>query len=280
MLSVEALEALMQRASSENVYLIDVRTEGEYAEGHIPGFQWSPGGQAVQRSDDLVGVKNGHVIFACDGRVRASVAASWYRQMGFPNVYAVDGGTTAWRDSGRSLTQGQAAEEASGYDEGLQDSLPAGYREAQQKVESVSAEGLKSRLDRAAMPVIFVGTSQEFSRGHIPGSRWVSRSWLELRVGEVAPDQAAPVAVVCDNGLNATLAGATLKTMGYRNVLVLENGMQAWQQAGYEVEEGLSGIMAPPNDVLVMGVERNWADAIHYLRWEEELGHKYEPRQA
>jgi len=99
-------------------------------------------------------------------------------------------------------------------------------------------------------------------------------------VGEAAPDQAAPVVVVCDNGLNATLAGATLKTMGYRNVVVLANGMQGWRQAGYEVEQGLSGIMTPPNDVLVMGVERNWADAIHYLRWEEELGHKYEPRQA
>jgi rhodanese-related sulfurtransferase len=280
MLSVEALEALMQQAASENVYLIDVRTEGEYAEGHIAGFQWSPGGQAVQRSDDLVAVKNGHVVFVCDGRVRASIAASWYRQMDFPNVYAVDGGTTAWRQSGRSLIQGKAAEEASGYDEGLQDSLPAGYREAQKQVECVGAEVLKARLDSTSMPVIFVGTSQEFSRGHIPGSRWVSRSWLEPRVGEVAPDRAAPVVLVCDNGLNATLAGATLKTLGYRDVWVLENGMQGWRQAGYVVEEGLSGIMTPPNDVLVMGVERNWADAIHYLRWEEELGHKYEPRQA
>jgi hypothetical protein len=105
----------------------------------------------------------------------------------------------------------------------------------------------------------------------------VSRSWLELRVTEVAPDTATPVVVTCDNGLNATLAGATLKAMGYQQVSVLENGMQAWRQAGYEVEQGLSGIMTPPNDVLMMGVERNWADAIHYLRWEEELGHKYGP---
>jgi hypothetical protein len=60
----------------------------------------------------------------------------------------------------------------------------------------------------------------------------------------------------------------------------LDNGMQAWRQAGYEVEQGLSGVMTPPNDVLAMGVERNWADAIQYLRWEEELGHKYQPRQA
>src|SRR3989442_8448707 len=95
-LTIPALRELLARAERENVYLIDVRTVQEYAQGHIPGFQWSPGGQAIQRSDDLVGVRNGHVVFACDGRVRATVTASCYRQMGFPNVYAVDGGTTAW----------------------------------------------------------------------------------------------------------------------------------------------------------------------------------------
>src|SRR5207302_11186830 len=94
-LSIVALQELMARAERENVYLIDVRPTEEYARGHIPGFQWFPGGQAVQRADDLVAVKNGHVVFACDGRVRATVAASWYRQMGFPNVYVVVGATTA-----------------------------------------------------------------------------------------------------------------------------------------------------------------------------------------
>jgi len=69
-LSTVALQELMARADRENVYLIDVRPTEEYARGHIPGFQWFPGGQAVQRADDLVAVKNGHVIFACDGRVR------------------------------------------------------------------------------------------------------------------------------------------------------------------------------------------------------------------
>ena len=29
-----------------------------------------------------------------------------------------------------------------------------------------------------------------------------------------------------------------------------------------------------------MGTDRNWADAIHYLRWEEELGKKYETQHA
>jgi rhodanese-related sulfurtransferase len=120
-----------------------------------------------------------------------------------------------------------------------------------------------------------VDTSRDFSNGHIPGSRWISRSWLELRIGDVAPDRAASVVVTCTDGLNSVLAGATLKSLGYQQVAVLDGGLRAWTQAGLAVERGLSGVMSPPNDVLVMGTDRNWADAMHYLRWEEELGHKY-----
>ncbi len=37
-LSVEDLQVTLARASRECVYLVDVRTEQEYAQGHIPGF--------------------------------------------------------------------------------------------------------------------------------------------------------------------------------------------------------------------------------------------------
>src|SRR5499426_664896 len=106
MLTVAELQKLMPRAQSETVYLVDVRTREEYLAGHIPGFGWMPGGQAVQRSDDTVAVRTGVIAFCCDGRVRASQTASWYRQMGFPNVYVVHGGTTAWKAAGKGLVAG------------------------------------------------------------------------------------------------------------------------------------------------------------------------------
>src|SRR5262244_254407 len=280
-LAIPALRELMARAERENVYLIDVRTVQEYAQGHIPGFQWSPGGQAVQRSDDLVGVRNGHVVFACDGRVRATVTASWYRQMGFPNVYAVDGGTNTWVAAGLALEKSQAPSESGGYDEGLQEELPFGYEQARARVEGLSAAALRARL-QSAQPsvVIYVDTSREFSNGHVPGAQWVPRGWLELRIGEVVPNKATSLVVTCANSRQSVLAGATLQDLGYQQVAVLSDGMLAWRQAGVPLEKGLSGVMSPPTDVLAMGTDRNWADAMHYLRWEEELGKKYAPQQA
>ena len=275
-LAIPALRELMARVDRENVYLIDVRTSDEYAGGAIPGFQWFPGGQAVQRADDLVAVKNGHVVFACDGRVRATVAASWYRQMGFPNVYVVDGGTTAWVTSGQALAKIESPAGPRGYDEGLAGALPAGYEAAKAQVELLTPGTLdERRRGSPAPPVIFVDTSRDFSSGHVPGARWVPRGWLEFAIGDVAPSKDAALVVTCSNGLNSVLAGATLKGLGYQRVAVLTEGMQAWGRAGLPVERGLSGVMNPPNDVLTMGTDRTWAEAIQYLRWEEELGKKY-----
>jgi rhodanese-related sulfurtransferase len=266
----------MAKAESENVYLIDVRTSDEYARGHIPGFQWFPGGQAVQRADDLVAVRNGHVVFACDGHVRATVAASWYRQMGFPNVYVVDGGATAWTASGQALATTATSVGPRGYDEGIGGARPAGYDDARKQVEMITAATLDERRTSPSPPVvIFVDTSKDFSAGHVPGARWVPRGWLELTIAEVAPPKDAPIVVTCENGLNSVLAGAALKSLGYQRVAVLDEGMQGWRRAGLPVERGLSGVMSPPNDVLTMGTDRTWAEAIQYLRWEEELGKKY-----
>src|SRR5207244_10614057 len=129
-LDVAGLLDVIERGRQEVVYLIDVRTAEEYAAGHIPGFRWFPGGQAVQRSDDVAVVKNAPVVFACDGKARATLIASWYRQMGFREVYAVSGGTSAWAASGRSLERS------------VPDESPVGYREARGSAKVVSAAEL------------------------------------------------------------------------------------------------------------------------------------------
>lgn len=259
-LDVPGLQGAMDRRQRETVYLIDVRTKEEYAAGHIPGFRWFPGGQAVQRADDVAVVKNPTLVFACDRRARATVIASWYRQMGFREVYAVDGGTVAWTAGGRALEQGAP------------DELPAGYREARGKVKLMSPQALNASPSPA---VIFVDTSQDFARGHVPGARWVPRGWLEFWIDDIVPAKSTPLAVTCNDGLGSALAGATLKELGYSNVSVVDGGMAAWRKAGLPVEKGLSGVMAAPTDVILAGPDRNFADMQNYLRWEEALGTKY-----
>src|SRR5262249_16133766 len=113
-LDLPGLDRVMAPRSTESVYLLHLRPPDEYAPGHIPGFFWFPGGQAVQRSDDVAVVKHCPIVFACDGRARARLIASWYRQMGFDEVYALAGGTTAWKAAGRPLEAGSVETEPAG----------------------------------------------------------------------------------------------------------------------------------------------------------------------
>jgi 3-mercaptopyruvate sulfurtransferase SseA len=62
---------------------------------------------------------------------------------------------------------------------------------------------------------------------------------------------------------------------GYAAVTVLAGGTEAWRRDGQRVEQGLTGVLRPPDDVVPAGPDRNFADMINYLRWEEKLGHKY-----
>ena len=281
-LDADGLQTLMARRSDETVYLVDVRTEQEYAAGHIPGFRWFAGGQAVQRSDEVAVVKNCPIIFCCDGRARATITASWYRQMGHEYVYAVHGGTTAWRGAGNALeaghSQGQplGLEEARGKVRMLAPSEVPAASDA--SISLVGTSGGPSTYIREASEatIIFVGTSQQFAEAHVPGSRWAPRGWLEAQIADVAPDRSASVVVTCADGVTSTFAGAALADEGYADVGVLEGGMRSWQDAGYATEKGLTGVMSTPADVVPAGTDRGFADMMNYLRWEEELGRKYE----
>ena len=261
-LSPEGLRSLLSERQDENVYLIDVRTRGEFEAGHVPGFWWHPGGQAVQETDNVVGVKAGQIVFCCDGLARASVTASLYRQIGYPNVHVLEGGTTTWKAAGLELESGP------------DNAVPALLEEARARVPSLPPEDV-ARMMESSM-ALFIGTSAEFAQGHPMGSQWAPRGSLELVVEHMVSSKSIPVALVSPEGRESLLAGLALLDMGYENVASMEGGTRAWAAGGAPLETGLAGVMTPPNDLVSTGSGRNFADAINYLRWEEELGHKYE----
>jgi rhodanese-related sulfurtransferase len=263
-LSADQVAERLAAENAESAYFVDIRAREEYEAGHIPGFWWFPGGQVVQRSDDAIGVKNGTIVLVCDGIARSGLTASWLRQLGYPNVSVLDGGTSAWTASGRPLEAGTA------------DDPIARLAEAQARVRTIEPTALDALLKTPGPPsVIHVGTSRDFAAGHVPGSRWVPRGWLEPRIETLVPDWTEPIVVTDPDGIDAVLAAATLMDLGYHDVAALAGGTRAWGASGLAREQGLSGVMDPPDDLVPAGPERSYADMIEYLRWEEELGRKY-----
>ena len=192
--------------------------------------------------------------------------------VGDPTGASSDERHAAGKGAVRRLVVRDEAFSGLGLEQGREDAVPFGFAAAQAKIRLVTPQALHADVPPV---VIFVGPSQDFARAHVPGANWVPRGWLEIHIGSLGPSFATLIAVTCNDGRQATLAGATLADLGYQTVTVLEGGKAAWLHAALPVERGLSGVMSPPMDVVPTAPNRLFADMMHYLRWEEALGTKY-----
>ena len=75
--------------------LLDVRTTGEYAGGHIPGSRNVPLDSLAQ-VNDLVEDKSTPIFVHCLSGSRSRQATAILQQMGYGNVKNI-GGISAWR---------------------------------------------------------------------------------------------------------------------------------------------------------------------------------------
>jgi rhodanese-related sulfurtransferase len=242
------------------VYLVDVRSENEFRAGHLAGSINVPGGQAVQRADDFIAVGNAPVVFISNGSARATMAAYWYRQMGFPNVSVLARGIAGWMEGGRELVTGSA----------LRD--PYGYQAARNRVRFIAAPELQAELRRSPVLVLDIRASADFEVAHIPGARWIPRAWLELELPEKFPDRARAIVVTCGDEPNAVLAAQTVSELGYSGVRVLSGGFEAWVASGYHAEKGIEGALVEAHDVVLSpSIRGNRDEMQRYLNWEINL---------
>ena len=255
LVSADAVAERWSHRAQENVSLLDVRTREEYEAGHVPGSIWAPGGQAVQATDEYVAVRAGWIVLICDGFGRAVMTAGWLKRMGYPHVAVLEGGVPAWERSGRPLERGQPA------------AAPAGYEASARVVERVAPGDLGDDL------VISVDPSDVYQRAHLPGATWIGRGRLEQQIGQVAPEHGHRVLVTCADGVQSTLAAATLRRMGYAAARVLDGGVAAWRAAGRPIETGPGHAIGELDDVVQKPYERGRAAMEAYLRWEEALDH-------
>ena len=97
-------------SSKQGVQLIDVRTPQEYAGGHLRNAL-----NINIRSDDFDdGLnkldKTKPIMVYCLSGGRSSLAAKKMQEMGFNEVYDLDGGIMKWRNAGKPVESGTSAD--------------------------------------------------------------------------------------------------------------------------------------------------------------------------
>ena len=95
-------EELAGRLESDDVMVLDVRDDDEFAEGHIPGSVNLPYGELPDRKDELP--RDRAIAAICSGGKRSGLAASILQREGFERVlHVANGGVGTWRRSGRPV---------------------------------------------------------------------------------------------------------------------------------------------------------------------------------
>ena len=86
---------------TKDAVLLDVRTSGEYREGHIPGSKNVPL-QQLDKLEELTENKDTILYVYCHSGARSRQATSFLQYMGYTNVHNI-GGITAYSGKVESL---------------------------------------------------------------------------------------------------------------------------------------------------------------------------------
>lgn len=95
--NLDAASAAELLKSNPAVVVLDVRTPGEYAAGHIPGgvlvdFQAADFAERLGELD-----RDRSYLVHCQSGGRSSTAFEQMKELGFTSIYHLDGGMRAWQ---------------------------------------------------------------------------------------------------------------------------------------------------------------------------------------
>jgi len=100
-ISVDELAAKMKEDTT--FYLIDIRTEGEYLAGHIQESVWLPRGFLEFKIQKITDNPESEIILYCKGGGRSALAVYTLVQMGYKNVFNLEGGIREWVHAGNNV---------------------------------------------------------------------------------------------------------------------------------------------------------------------------------
>jgi glyoxylase-like metal-dependent hydrolase (beta-lactamase superfamily II)/rhodanese-related sulfurtransferase len=195
----------------EGALVIDVRTELQFDEAHIPGALCITSLRAgfgsklawlADREQPVVIVGRDDE----DARQAVTLAAA----VGITQVAGyLAGGMTSWREEKRPV----------------------------ERVTRLTVDELHGRweADRDNLQVLDVREQTEWDVGHIPNS--IHEPYHDISRVPDGIDPSRPVAVVCGSGQRAAVGASLLQRYGARDAIhVVEGGVPLWQRRGWPVD--------------------------------------------
>ena len=200
----------VRQAHTDGALVVDVRTELQFDEAHIPGAV-SITARRAGFGSKLAWLAKPEQPLVLVGRddEDALEAAALAAAVGLRNVAGyLAGGMTSWRE----------------------DKLDV------ERVPRMTVPELHERWEQDGLQVLDVREQGEWDAGHIPGS--VHEPYHDIRDVPEGVDPNAPVAVICGSGQRSAVAASLLKRYGAEHAIhVVEGGVPLWKREGWPTEQ-------------------------------------------
>ncbi len=104
---------------------------------------------------------------------------------------------------------------------------------AKRQIAEIDPAKAKQLIAEGNITVIDTREESEYAAGHIANAVPLPRGVLEFQLSNFPElsDKSKPILIYCRTGGRAALAAQTLQTLGYKDVLSLAGGYEAWQKS-------------------------------------------------
>jgi len=102
---------------------------------------------------------------------------------------------------------------------------------------TITRENLLARMQtNDTLLIVDVRSQAEYDRDHIPGAVHIPFYTVGTGVEQLGYPKTDPVAVYCEHGPRAGLAGMALYLHGFDQIYSLDGHMKAWRANGFPIE--------------------------------------------
>jgi hydroxyacylglutathione hydrolase len=193
----------------EGTIVLDVRPGDEFVAGHVPGsVNIALSGQFASWAATVLGLA-AHPVLIAESEEQLVEARLRLARVGIEALDGyLEGGVAAWKQAGLRVAT----------------------------LSQIAAGELNARLQSEEVQVLDVRRGPEWEAGHIESATWWPLDNFKVSPPEM--DRDAPIAVHCKGGYRSMIAASLLQRAGFRNVINVIGGLDAWQEAKLPVISG------------------------------------------
>ena len=239
----------------KEIALLDVREHGQYGEEHLFYVVSTPYSKLESEVQRLVPRKTVRLVLVGDDANELTArAAHRLVQLGYTDIYLLDGGIAQWKKAGYQVFAGV----------NLPSKAFGELAEHAFHTPRITAQELNAKIVAHEDIVILDGRPySEYRKMSIPTAACCPNGELPLRIDDLVIRPETTIVINCAGRTRSIIGAQTLINLGVKNkILALENGTQGWYLADLKLDHGATRKYPETINAIHLTVQQQRAKAL------------------